>query len=53
MDKGEFMNIAVIKLKDLIKYTFCFIVIIVIISVILSVITRKEEFKKQEDRNLS
>jgi len=47
------MNIAVIKLKDLIKYVFCFIIVIVIISIVLSGITKKEEFKKQEDRNLS
>lgn len=52
MDKGEFMNIAVIKLRDLIKYLFCFIIIIAIISVVLSGITKKEELKEQE-RNLS
>ena len=42
------MNIAVIKLKDLIKCAFGFIIVIIIISVVINVINRKEEFEKQE-----
>lgn len=45
MDKGEGMNIAVISLKDLIKYAICFIVILAIITTVI-VSLKKEEFKE-------
>lgn len=48
MDKGELMNIAVIKLRDLIKYACCFIIIVTIIAVVISAMNKKEEFEKQE-----
>lgn len=43
------MNIAVIKLKDLIKYVFCFIIILAIVSVGIINIKRKEELEKEHD----
>lgn len=48
MDKGEVMNIAVIKLKDLIKYVICFILILAIITVVI-VSSRKEEFDENQE----
>lgn len=42
------MNIAVVSLKDLIKYTMCFIVIIIIIVIGISVI-KKEEINNEKE----
>lgn len=41
------MNIAVIKLKDLIKYTICFILIIAVIVIGISALKREEEFEEE------
>lgn len=50
MDKGEGMNIAVIKLKDLIKYAICLILIIVIIVIGISTLRKEEEFDKEVEK---
>ena len=46
------MNIAVINLKDLIKYAVCFIVVIAIISIGISLL-KKEELKEEAKENSS
>lgn len=46
------MNIAVINLKDLIKYVVCFIVVIAIISIGISLL-KKEELKEEAKENSS
>lgn len=41
------MNIAVIKLKDLIKYTICLILIIAVIVIGISALKKEEEFEEE------
>lgn len=41
------MNIAVIKLKDLIKYIVCFIIIIAVIVIGISALRKEEEFEEE------
>lgn len=50
LDKGEIMNITVIKLKDIIKYIICLIIVITAIFILINVL--KEEFEDEMEKNL-